>query len=211
MWEEKRWIRGQPTERHHQRHHLYIYTCAEIYTHASASTTRNMLKNPESDIVDFQKKSLKSIVPNGVSSIQTNQPVFYFFGDSVFQRIFWCGFRQHFLVCTLFLAFIVRSCPRYSGMHSMRSMHSSIKVHTNCVLRLYVRMGIYTHNNRRNSKYAPSFVRSHKSNFCNTVFFWHMYDFLRVFENRVFPQKKIGIDGMTRFKKKKCLNRKFLS
>ena len=129
-----------------------------------------MPDNPESVLLDFLKKSLKSIVPNGVSSIQTNQPVFYFFGDSVFQRIFWCGFRQHFLVYT-FLAFIVRSCPRYSGMHSMRSMHSLIKVHTNCVLRLYVCMGIYTHNNRCKSKYAPSFVRSYKSNFCNTVFF----------------------------------------
>ena len=145
----------------------------------------------------------------GVSSIQANQPVFFFW-YSTFQRIFCCGFRQHFLVYT-FLAFIVRSCPRYSGMHSMRSMHSSIKVHTNCVLRLYVRMGIYTHNNRCNSKYAPSFVHSYKSNCCNTVFFWHMYDFLRVFENIVIPKKKIEIDGMTRFKKKKKVLKSIVS
>ena len=73
--------------------------CAGIYTHASApecrynskyaQTIRNILKNPESAILYFQKKSLKSIVSIGGFFNLAQSARFICFEDSVLKRIIW--------------------------------------------------------------------------------------------------------------------------
>ena len=161
--------------------------------------------NPESVLLDFLKKTLGWIVSNG-GFFNSNRSARLFL-DTLFSSGFFGVAFGNIFWCTRFLAFIVRSCPRYSGMHSMRSMHSSIKVHTNCVLRLYVCMGIYTHNNRCNSKYGPPFGRSYKQLFQCCVFLTHVWFSSRFWKYR-YTQKQIEVNGMTRFKKEeKCLNR----
>ena len=80
-----------------------------------------------------------------------------------------------------------------------------MNIHIICICIFKYNMYIYiTHTQvQEQLEICPRFVRSHESNFYNTVLFWRMCGFLRVFGNRVIPQKKIKIEGMTRFKKEK--------